>query len=497
MLTQLERTTTTTVPTEIPGWETNVRNRSPRGTVFGGEAFAKWLLSTIDWQGESTLLDALRDEITTVFEVEAKAQPIETSGTWAPDDHSTKQSEEHLLDELRSELRGFCGDSGDGANAPSEVDVAVTAIDEFETTNITPAERASLQMYGAARLAGAPIVDPPRAENTRQLLREDTPFYIALAFLKIFQTGAGDYWAFAQQRSERSLPVNLWDWFQHVLRHRSGRALRHPRFFYFAVNTLLRNKAVRGKAYFVRKSYGSQAYEEYTPDMLLRMSKAQMTRVLCAYEGKLPGSAAEKLAQRGDLEAMLNQLEAESESRAAEKLPEARQHLETAVAVAKLTLESTHDKAEAPLLSVMQEALDLAEAELAQSSPNADSASVVRDAEADSIADRAEVFKRLQHCVTEHSCLRRCVQQRGEVPVHFITLTTAIYHWDDLARLLREYEACTKELRGGRQDLLEPGENKVPADKRRVLQYIGLVAWYCAMKLELAVHYVLQNKNLK
>ena len=149
-----------------------------------------------------------------------------------------------------------------------------------------------------------------------------------MAFLKIFQTGAGDYWAFAQQRSERSLPVNLWDWFQHVLRHRSGRALRHPRFFYFAVNTLLRNKAVRGKAYFVRKSYGSQAYEEYTPDMLLRMSKAQMTRVLCAYEGKLPGSAAEKLAQRGDLEAMLNQLEAESESRAAEKLPEARQHLE-------------------------------------------------------------------------------------------------------------------------------------------------------------------------
>ena len=46
---------------------------------------------------------------------------------------------------------------------------------------------------------------------------------------------------------------------------RDGRALRHPRFFYFAVNTLLRNKAVRGKSFFVKKSFGSQALDELTP----------------------------------------------------------------------------------------------------------------------------------------------------------------------------------------------------------------------------------------
>ena len=105
--------------------------------------------------------------------------------------------------------------------------------------------------------------------------------------------------------------MTLWEWFQHILRHCSGRALRHPRFFYFAVNTLLRNKAIRGKAFFARRSYGAQAHEEVTPEVLLRMSKAQMSRVLCAYEGKQPGSAAEKLAQRNDLEAMINQLEEE------------------------------------------------------------------------------------------------------------------------------------------------------------------------------------------
>ncbi len=101
------------------------------------------------------------------------------------------------------------------------------------------------------------------------------------------------------------MPVTLWDWVQHVLRHRSGRAMRHPRFFYFAINTILRNRAVRGKSDFARKTLGVQAYEEFTPAALLRLSKASMTRVLCAYEHKMPGSAAEKLEHRGDLEAVL------------------------------------------------------------------------------------------------------------------------------------------------------------------------------------------------
>ena len=81
--------------------------------------------------------------------------------------------------------------------------------------------------------------------------------------------------------------------------------------FYFAVNTLLRNKAYRGKAFFIRRSFGGQAYKEVTPDKLLAMGKAQMSRILCAYEGNQPGSAAEKLAQRNDLEAMIHQLEEE------------------------------------------------------------------------------------------------------------------------------------------------------------------------------------------
>ena len=57
------------------------------------------------------------------------------------------------------------------------------------------------------------------------------------------------------------------------------------------------------------------------------------------------------------------------------------------------------------------------------------------------------------------------LEQGGEIPVHFITLTTAIYHWADLGKILREYEESTTECRGGRQDPLEPGEEQVAAEK--------------------------------
>ena len=76
--------------------------------------------------------------------------------------------------------------------------------------------------------------------------------YPTAAFVKIFQTGEGDYWAYAKDREKRGLPISLFDWVRQVLMGRDGRALRHPRFFYFAVNTALHNKAVRGKSYFVR-----------------------------------------------------------------------------------------------------------------------------------------------------------------------------------------------------------------------------------------------------
>ena len=65
---------------------------------------------------------------------------------------------------------------------------------------------------------------------------------------------------------------------------------------------------------------GLQARDQYTAQEMLRLGKGQMARVLNAYEHALPGSAAERLQQREDLEAMLHQLEQESASCAEEAL---------------------------------------------------------------------------------------------------------------------------------------------------------------------------------
>ena len=80
----------------------------------------------------------------------------------------------------------------------------------------------------------------------------------------------------------------------------------------------------------------------------------------------------------------------------------------------------------------------------------------------------------------------------GEIPCHFTTLTTAIYHWQDLALVLEQYETQTMRRRGGRLDPLEPGEKKLSAQRRRVLRYPGVVAWYTAYKIELFYKHVLQ-----
>ena len=263
------------------------------------EHLAKWLDNVLDWKSwnENQLLDVMRDEVTAVVEAAVFREPIESTGTWDPDQLTDRKSEAELFGELRKDLRAKCG-------------CALEAeIEEFDTKNLNSVERDSLRKYKAARLQDAPIVAPPLVEDYRKLVREDAPYYMTLGFVKIFQTGEGDYWANEHKRQGRHMSMTLWEWFQHILRHRSGRALRHPRFYYFAINTLLRNKAYRSKSFFIRRSFGGQAYEEVTPEKLLAMGKAQMSRILCAYEGNQPGSAAEKLAQRTDLEAMIHQLE--------------------------------------------------------------------------------------------------------------------------------------------------------------------------------------------
>jgi hypothetical protein len=87
------------------------------------------------------------------------------------------------------------------------------------------------------------------------------------------------------------------------------------------------------------------------------------------------------------------------------------------------------------------------------------------------------------------------LQAGGEIPCHFSTLTTAIYHWQDLAKILEKYEVAVTQRRQGRSDPLEPAERKLSAERRRVLKYPGVVAWFTGYKMELFYKHVLKYED--
>ena len=227
---------------EIPDQE-SAPNRHPH---LDEEALAAWMLQKELGHGCDELVDVLRDEFTAVLETEAWDNVFEQSGTWQPDGLDSRRTEADMKDTYYDELKATVDASTARVEPPNAAD-ARPVWQQVEPDTIPSAQRPVLKKFGAARIVGGTILDPPWVESSRTLVREDSPWYIVAAFPKIFQTGSGDYWAFVNERKQRGMDVSLKEWLFHVLRWRDGRALRHPRFYFFAVNTLLRNKAVRGR----------------------------------------------------------------------------------------------------------------------------------------------------------------------------------------------------------------------------------------------------------
>ena len=134
------------------------------------EHLAKWLDTVIDWKSwsENQLLDVMRDEVTAVVEADVFRQPIESSGTWDPDQLTDRKSEAELFGELKRDLRAKCGSTLEGE------------IEEFDTKNLNNVDRDALRKYKAARLEGVSIVAPPIVEDYRKLAREDAPYYMTI-----------------------------------------------------------------------------------------------------------------------------------------------------------------------------------------------------------------------------------------------------------------------------------------------------------------------------
>ena len=103
--------------------------------------------------------------------------------------------------------------------------------------------------------------------------------------------------------------MDLQAWVRHVLMWHDGRALSCKRFRYWALNTLQR-KAALG----CRKAFWKQCPGDATLDVD-HLSREKIKKLAARVVGQtsgIPGSVGEKLRQRGNVEAMVQQKEWET-----------------------------------------------------------------------------------------------------------------------------------------------------------------------------------------
>ncbi len=86
------------------------------------------------------------------------------------------------------------------------------------------------------------------------------------AFPTLFPTGAGEYLAPRQRR------LTLGQYSKHLIRYRDGRFVQHPRFRYFALNTMMRWRALETGRVFVKQRIGENHLSvEELKDMVNRI----------------------------------------------------------------------------------------------------------------------------------------------------------------------------------------------------------------------------------
>ena len=205
-------------------------------------------------------------------------EPLVSEGLWSPEDLGGQQTEQELKEDLW---------------------------DAVCKANESTRSKSSIRRFGAARVKGVPILDPPTVSSRNVLIREDQPYYIVAGFVKLFPLGCGDYWAHLQQlQNETREPLSFWEW----IKHRCYVVMVDFRVILDFISSpwtqLCATKPYEPEATFwilKRQQTVSTNNVAYTTEELFKMGKAQFTKIVSAFEHSMAGSAQEKLRQRSDL----------------------------------------------------------------------------------------------------------------------------------------------------------------------------------------------------
>ena len=168
--------------------------------------------------------------------------------------------------------------------------------------------RPDKDLAGHGRQVKYPRVDPPEVEDQpSQAIREDTPGYIAKSFPKLFPHGTGDYHE-ARHGLRRTLRFE--EWGRYVMLWHDGRFMRHTRFRYWLLDTMLRVIVPGVQRTFFRTR---KACQDYTLESLTDKSKRrELVQQMSTVTNLIPGSIGERRKMRQELEAMVHQIEAET-----------------------------------------------------------------------------------------------------------------------------------------------------------------------------------------
>ena len=153
-----------------------------------------------------------------------------------------------------------------------------------------------------------PRVDPPEVEDQPgQAIREDTPGYIPNAFPKLFPHGTGDYHA---DHDGLARTLRFEEWGRYVMLWFDGRFMKHTRFRYWLLDTMLRVMIPGVQRTFFRTR---EACQDYTLESLMDPElRRGLVQQMSSATNTIPGSIGERRKMRQELEAMVHQVEAET-----------------------------------------------------------------------------------------------------------------------------------------------------------------------------------------
>ncbi len=115
------------------------------------------------------------------------------------------------------------------------------------------------------------------------------------AFPTLFPDGAGDY------HQPRLRKVHMSDYFAHLLRFRDSRFARHPRFPWFAFNTLQRHRTRDQARIFVRQQHDAAGLTADDIRTMLQEGDETLANRMIRYGAQLRGTRAYWLARRAEL----------------------------------------------------------------------------------------------------------------------------------------------------------------------------------------------------